>query len=263
MEPLQKYQAVLLEFIEREKTETCGYVSACNYFSQHKKRYDVILNLAEQIMEKPEPAVLDIGRSQLTHRLRFRFSNVTSLGLNQTTDSGGHRELEEIPDVPHIEFDLKNVLDVFSWPPDSRKFDLIVCAEVVEHLTVPLEGIFLFLHWMLKIHGILLITTPNAVTFYNRAKMLQGINPFELLRFNKQNAGHYREYTLPEIVYSLRRCGYSVKHAYRTNFPCTASDIVKKGPFFSLGLLLSKFPGMERSIVAVATKNNSLSPTIS
>jgi hypothetical protein len=41
--------------------------------------------------------------------------------------------------------------------------------------------------------------TPNAVALEKRIKLVTGYNPYELIRLNKDNPGHFREYTVREL----------------------------------------------------------------
>ena len=47
--------------------------------------------------------------------------------------------------------------------------------------------------------GVLVVQTPNAVSLPRRLAMLGGRNPYELIREDATNPGHFREYTAAEL----------------------------------------------------------------
>lgn len=79
-------------------------------------------------------------------------------------------------------------------------YGLVVCMEVIEHLTLPPELVLPYLAAQLAPGGFLLVTTPNAAWLKNRLKLLRGQNPFERLSANPAHLGHIREYTQAELA---------------------------------------------------------------
>ena len=83
-------------------------------------------------------------------------------------------------------------------------YDAIIFAEVMEHLHTSPRLVLQYLTSLLRPGGILIVQTPNAVALPRRVKMLLGWNPFELIRDDASNPGHFREYTADEL------CNYAV-----------------------------------------------------
>ncbi len=50
--------------------------------------------------------------------------------------------------------------------------------------------------------------TPNAARIRNRLRLLAGRNPFEQLREDSRNPGHFREYTVAELLALGREAGF-------------------------------------------------------
>jgi hypothetical protein len=63
--------------------------------------------------------------------------------------------------------------------------------------------------------GLIIVQTPNAVSLGKRIKMALGRNPFEQIRADDANPGHYREYTLAEVSALLEDAQFSVKKTFR------------------------------------------------
>lgn len=71
------------------------------------------------------------------------------------------------------------------WPK-GKKFDLIICSEVVEHLLQPGLVVDKLVTNYLQNNGVILITTPNFLYFLNRLKFLLG-------RFSYEKKGMFDE----------------------------------------------------------------------
>lgn len=109
----------------------------------------------------------------------------------------------------------------------DRQYPLIVMAEVLEHVyTAPELVLSKLRHW-LQPGGLLIIQTPNAVFLPKRIKMLFGINPFERIRRNAGNPGHFREYTLPELTEIAQSAGLTVVSSSRKNYFSPASPLLR------------------------------------
>lgn len=109
----------------------------------------------------------------------------------------------------------------------DRQYPLIVMAEVLEHIyTAPELFLSKMKHW-LQPGGFLIIQTPNAVFLPNRIKMLFGIHPFEKIRRNAGNPGHFREYTLSELTAIAHAVGFTVVSHSRKNYFSPASPLLR------------------------------------
>ena len=100
----------------------------------------------------------------------------------------------------------------------TRRFDVIVCTEVIEHLLIdPAEAIRDLLS-LLKPGGIIYFSTPNYLSSANLLKLLDHCNPQP--RYSKAvgNADahyHLREYSMLELEDAVRQAGGKlVFHAF-------------------------------------------------
>jgi SAM-dependent methyltransferase len=104
----------------------------------------------------------------------------------------------------------------YPWKTENGTIDLIVCTELVEHLSDPAneifnEGFYKFgfiallkeSYQALKPGGYLFITTPNAASILHIKLILQGDPPWF---FDK----HVREYTMNEVVHQAREVGFEI-----------------------------------------------------
>jgi SAM-dependent methyltransferase len=169
------------------------------YFRIHARRYETLLAKVKELAPE-RPRILDVGQAYEAERLRaLPGAVVDTLGF-------GDQRFPPREGERHIPFDLKAADQLETWPePDG--YDVVVCAEVIEHLPVSPLPALRFLGSALRPGGWLVLQTPNAARAANRLRLLAGRNPFEELRDDLVSPGHIREYTVDEVVELGRAAG--------------------------------------------------------
>jgi SAM-dependent methyltransferase len=176
------------------------------YAAFHAPRFAFLLDLVGETIGPTGGRVLDVGRSPFTEQLsRRRSGTVDSLGLEPDATHGGGR---------HYRFDLNEVHDRGRWRTDLGPYDAIVFAEVIEHLHTAPELVLAYLRHLLVPGGALLLQTPNAAALRKRIKLLAGVHPYERIRADPSNPGHFREYTAPELRSIAAEAGFAVEHLW-------------------------------------------------
>jgi len=179
------------------------------YLALHANRLAYAINAIKTYRaKKPIKRLLDIGPHFLTRCICEFFPDieVSTLGWKLERIVPGYLCKE------HIQYDLNDCdsCDIVSL---QAPFDLIVCSEVIEHLYTSPAIVLNSLQRLLTARGAILIQTPNAATLSARLTLLRGRNPYELIREQKTNPGHFREYTLDELVTYARATGFTVLEA--------------------------------------------------
>ena len=176
------------------------------YLAYHAPRYRYVLELSARHLPPTAARVLEIGPSPLSPLLAATFGcAVDSLGLEPEGDG---------PRGHHFHFDLNQAASA-PEPRGMPRYDLVVFAEVIEHLhTSPLQTLP-FVRGLLGVSGILILQTPNAASLPKRLKLLAGRNPYEELRLDPGNPGHFREYTLGELRRYVAQAGFEVVEVAR------------------------------------------------
>lgn len=182
-----------------------------HYLAYHRERFVALAELVAPLVEARRRAlgagesaspsrdaecrVLDVGPAFQTRLFRQLWPDIT-------LDTFGFVDPKFPTEPPgqHIAYDLTTARDRTTWPPVDARYDVIVFAEVFEHLHVAPQAALACLAARLAPGGALILTTPNAVSLRNRLLMLAGRNPFELLRDSLDNPGHFREYTTGELA---------------------------------------------------------------
>ena len=150
--------------------------------------------------------MLDIGASFQTRWLAQRHPtwSIDTLGFED-------RRFTLPPPSRHWDFNL-NDCDAADRPRAPEEgYDLVLFLEVIEHLhTAPRLVLAALREWVVP-GGLLLVSTPNALWLKHRIKLLTGRHPFELIREDRGNPGHFREYTAPELATIARAAGFEVE----------------------------------------------------
>lgn len=188
------------------------------YLAIHHRRYRVLIALVLELIarlpksEDGSGKILDVGprfEVDILHRL-LPGARVDTLGIDKGLfpPRGGERQ---------VIFDL-NDSDDASRCPSLGPYQLILMAEVLEHLYTPPSTVLGWVASLLEPGGYLLIQTPNAVALPHRARMLAGINPFQWLNGDRAYPGHIREYTVAELRREGRALGLEVVDLRTANY---------------------------------------------
>ncbi|MDO8614724.1 MAG: class I SAM-dependent methyltransferase [Dehalococcoidia bacterium] len=181
-----------------------------SYLRFQGERYVWLLACAGRIVEQlrgehpGQPVrILDVGAAYQTELIR-QWPGVVVDTVGFADDRFSTRQGER-----HFEFDLND-----AQYPDRRitmePHELVVMAEVIEHLyTSPKLVLSCIASW-LQPGGYLIVQTPNAVSLRRRIKMLLGRHPYEMIRETRMNPGHFREYTTAELKRAAAAAGFQV-----------------------------------------------------
>jgi trans-aconitate methyltransferase len=175
------------------------------YLRTHARRYALLLDLVEAL---GPGRILVVGPSFESSLLRERVPEATVDTLGWLDHRFPLRENEQ-----HLELDLNA-----GEYPELEPHDVVVCCEVVEHLHVPAERVLRFLATGLAPGGHLIVQTPNATALPKRLRMLFGRNPYEPIRNEPGNPGHFHEYTVPEVRAAVEAAGFDITQVVTANY---------------------------------------------
>jgi predicted SAM-dependent methyltransferase len=101
------------------------------------------------------------------------------------------------------------------FPYEDSSLDLVLCCELIEHLLRDPMHLMFECHRILREGGLLLLTTPNVVSFSSVACALHGWrNPQVFSVYpapGKDDVPHVREYTVREISDLVAAAGFEVE----------------------------------------------------
>ena len=180
---------------------------AVTYIRNHARRFQETLGLLP-----PSRAldVLDLGA----------FLPLTGL-LRRITPH--HYTLHACPGTPRAQevecggelFQVERFdLEQDPYPYGDGSFDLVLCAEVFEHLGLDPCHLLAEVNRILRPGGVLLLTTPNVVSVRSSVNVLLGRTPGFYPAFNLTRDRHNREYTPGEIGALLETAGFRAERLF-------------------------------------------------
>lgn len=190
---------------------------ARDYVNYHAARYARLLSAVEDAASQSRSVgglrLLDVGPNIQTALLRRAHPQVIVDTLGFANPAVPPREHER-----HTEFDLNLSSETTRWPVLDRQYDVVVLAEVLEHLHVPPHTVLGFLGGQLRRPGRIVIQTPNAAALHKRVKLMLGRNPIEPPRVCRENPGHFHEYTVEELRHQVRAGGLTIEWLTTENY---------------------------------------------
>ena len=175
------------------------------YVRTHARRYE---RLQQLVAETAPRTILVVGPSYDTQVLRETFPEATVNTLGWHDHRFPVREHEQ-----HTQHDL-NEPDY----PELAPHDVVVCAEVIEHLRVAAVPVLRFLGTGLEPRGRLILQTPNATALPTLKRMLLGQNPADPIRDEPWNPGHFHEFTVSELLAAVEDAGLRVERWLTENY---------------------------------------------
>jgi SAM-dependent methyltransferase len=194
---------------------------SANYWQFHHKRFTYITRETGNLISELERSgcnverILDVGNS-------FQTLMISQLRPDLEIDTLGYlaERYRPVGITKHYNFDVNDAYYPDRWivlGKDSR-YDIILFLEVIEHLYTAPEQVLSFLGSLLKPDGLIVIQTPNAASLINRLRLLFGENPYELIRSDRMNPGHFREYTKLEITKLANQSGFVVEELFMMDY---------------------------------------------
>jgi SAM-dependent methyltransferase len=207
--PTDAFDELAAEFRRRHDDD-----ESLHYLETHRRRWELLLDLVASF---GPCRVLDVGASYEAEAMRARLPG-------STVDSLGWLDYRYMPRAheQHVEIDL-NDLQFPERRPQLARYDVIVLAEVIEHLYTAPAIVLGYLAAALAPHGALILQTPNAAALKKRLQLLRGRNPYEPIREDRLYAGHFHEYTVAELEQAAAAAGLRVDRCTLRNYFRTGS----------------------------------------
>ena len=190
------------------------------YVRSHARRYEVLLDVViARSADVPDRdrvlRILDVGPAAQTELIRGAFPAATVNTLGYPNRLSAPRDGER-----HFDFDL-NLAAVTGRRPEVPAHDIVVAAEVIEHLAVSPRAVFECFAALAQPGGWLVVQTPNALALHKRARALAGRNPLggaADVDASSHSAAHFREYTTAELEELAVAAGFAPGRAIARNY---------------------------------------------
>ena len=197
-----------------------------NEYSSHSRLKEILQNI-------PQSRVLDLGCAdgQLSEVAALLGHEVTAVDIES-----GPKISRQIEFFQH---DLENDLPINL----TGKFDVVLCADILEHLRKPDILLFKLLPRLTN-HGMILVSIPNFGHWYPRIRILLGRFDYDARGILDQT--HLRFFTRRSFSKMATKAGYKVKRLSVTGTPFEV--MLREAPKrnFSWSFLISTLSNIDR-----------------
>lgn len=171
-------------------------------------------------LQGAEVLELGVGDASLTRRLFDAGALVYGYEIDQIAAETAR------PYCRHVY--MENIEVLHSDPLENR-FDIVIAADVLEHLKDPEETLSR-LKKVCKKDGVLLVSLPNFVNLYVRLNILLGRIPLHSKGLLDRT--HLHIYTLSQMEQLLKKTGWLIKKRHVTSIPISIVFPFLKKPVF-------------------------------
>jgi methionine biosynthesis protein MetW len=161
---------------------------------------------------RPPGRVLDLGCGDGHLAGELRAAGHEVVGVDATATSGVKEAVDRF-----VQADL----DLGMPPEVSGPFDVVVCADVLEHLRRP-ELVLDELHRLLAPSGVVVASVPNFAHWYPRLRVLVG--RFDYDRRGILDHTHVRFFTRRSFEHLVREHGWRIARRDYTGLPLEVSE---------------------------------------
>lgn len=180
-----------------------------SYFNQHQFRYAKTLQLIK-IKSIIGKKILDLGTlpGHLPIALKL-LGAYEVLGLDYNPNRFGSRSQIENQGIKILECNI----ETDRLPFENHSVDLVIFTEVIEHLQASPKYALSEIKRVLKLEGILIVTTPNIENLANRIRKLlnKSIYPTPEQTGHLKRQQHHHEYKMNELARLIQEAGFTIQ----------------------------------------------------
>ena len=243
----------LLSYSETDKQQfiSGSKYSEIDYLKFHYRRFKFLLSL---LPSRSQGKLLDIGTTPFTFYLSENTNHdVFAFDYNIY--------LKERSEEFNIHFKSGN-LEKDDLPYEDDFFDIVLFAEVFEHIHCDPIKLLKRLLKTIKPGGILILGTPNLASFANRVKLLFNYAILDYPTWNDTVHGHDRIFIKNELISYLMMSGFNiqrVRYSSCVDFIKTKNDSLMNGILKTISEIITipfrfVFPSLNGTIIITAQK---------
>ena len=165
------------------------------YLEVHRNRYVYTLQALSKCL--PVNKFLEIGSTAFFQQLVSAVSPLTEVyGTQFAAEPSFMESVAPFKGWGSFKYYLGNP-ELFQYIIKEESFDLVLCAEVIEHMAVDPMALLVEMNRVLSIGGQLVLTTPNVVGSRSILAALDQRMPFNFYAYNKNKSSdsHNIEYS--------------------------------------------------------------------
>lgn len=237
---IDKFKEYILDFTIFQDPAECH-----EYINYHYRRF---LKTLKKIPER-RGKLLEIGAAPFCMTLMIQAVREYEIHLINY-GSQGSVNLKSDKYSQYLSFPCHGInVECDAFPYEDGQFDVVVCAEVIEHLTFNPTNMLNEIHRVLKPNGLLILTTPNVLrlfyNYHNTRNIIHGINIYDPYSGYGPYGRHNREFTPFELQTLVEGCGYTINEIE----VCDTNSYTKNGVNKLYRLILSLLFKIDREIL--------------
>lgn len=194
----------------------CSNPKHVSYAETHLRRFISTLNRIPP-PQKSTAKLLELGSCFFFTPAIRKYSGYAQIACADWYDGAEkkveQREIKQITgtEVHQFETQLFNV-ETDRFPYQDYSFQVVLCCEMLEHLSHDPMHMFWEINRVLERDGLLLVTTPNITSVRSIEGVLTGYPPYLWMKYNLQDSAqqHYHEHTPETVKTFLTAAGFSI-----------------------------------------------------
>ena len=233
--PQEETEDSLFRYLSDYHFENSGKEEMDNYLREDFKRFLYTL----QIIPEGEGRLLEIGANpyfmtmllQKFTRYELHLMNYFSPehplnGMDKKVNEAGKE----------ISFPYYNInIETDEIPFPDQYFDVVLCCEVIEHLTHDPMQALANIKQKLKPGGTIVLSTPNVARLENVSRMMAGVNIYDPYSGYGPYGRHNREYNVHEMNLLMNHMGFEVQKLFTADVhPNRSADYYPPERFIEL-----------------------------
>ena len=219
----------LFDFITSTRVEDAPEDEMKAYGTHDFKRFVYTWGLSQGI----NGHCLELGANPyFTTMLLEKF---TSLDLSLANyfsfnENGEYSQVVKFKDVDNnenenIKLDYQHFnVEEDQFPYENNKFDVVIFAEIIEHLLNDPCSVLREIKRVIKPDGYLILTTPNVARLENVARIISGTNIYDPYSGYGPYGRHNREYNCHELAALLKHEGFEVEVLFTADVHTNSSS---------------------------------------
>lgn len=213
----------LFDFITSVRVEDAPEEEMKAYGTHDFKRFVYTWGLTKDI----KGSCLELGANPYFTTMllnRFTLLKLSLANYFGPFDNGQYSQAVSFKDIKnnnddgYIKFDYQHFnIEEDQFPYTENQFDLIIFAEIIEHLQNDPCKVLREIKRIIKPDGHLVLTTPNVARLENVARLIQGANIYDPYSGYGPYGRHNREYNLHELAGLLMHEGFEIEIAFTSD----------------------------------------------